>query len=235
MRYYFLLSILCSSLFAIGQEKNFIDQPYIKSGATVHRSVAPDIIVLDIHLRESDERNKKSVEELEKKLLNVLDIMEIDSNKNLKLVNAESSFKKYFLKKRNIEKSKWYQLTLSDAQTASECLYAFEQEGIANVSIHKTDYSKKEDLINELRREAIIKAKNDSRLILTSIGQDVGNAIYISNNNFPNASLQQRLQGQVPGLRIRGMDSEPSYTAPMVEFKNINYSFSLEVYFEIKP
>ena len=98
-----------------GQTKNFIDQPYLETTAKVDSLVKPDIIYLDILLREKDNRNKISVEELENKLAAKLEFMEIDLKTQLTLSDLASNFKKYFLKQKDVMKSKAYKLKVFNA------------------------------------------------------------------------------------------------------------------------
>ncbi len=102
-----ILSTLLLSNFIFAQ-KNFIDTPYLETSAKADTLVTPDKIYISINLKESDSKNKQSVEELEKKLEQTLLNLNIDINNNLKLLDYSSNFKEYFLKGQNILKSKVY-------------------------------------------------------------------------------------------------------------------------------
>lgn len=104
-RIYFFLFLISSAVLN-GQTKNFIDQPYLETTAVVDTLVNPDIIYLDILIREKDERNKVSVEELEERMAQKLEALGIDLQKQLSLQDLSSNFKKYFLKQKDIMKSK---------------------------------------------------------------------------------------------------------------------------------
>ena len=110
-----LPAMLFFSMLTFGQTKNFIDQPYLETTAMVDTLVKPDIIYLDILLRESDNRNRESVEELEIKMASKLVSLGIDLKKQLSLSDLGSNFKKYFLKQKDVLKSKAYQLKVFDA------------------------------------------------------------------------------------------------------------------------
>ncbi len=77
------LMILLSCQLVKGQTKNFIDQPYLETTATIDTIVKPDIIYLDILLREKDNKNRISVEELENKMANTLESIGIELKKQL--------------------------------------------------------------------------------------------------------------------------------------------------------
>ena len=61
-----------------GQTKSFIDQPYLETTAKVDTLIKPDIIYLGILVREKDERNKISVEEMETRMIAKLKSIGID-------------------------------------------------------------------------------------------------------------------------------------------------------------
>ena len=91
-------------LWAQPQDENHI--PYIETSAEADSLVVPDEIYLSIHLREIDDRNKLSVEDLEKRLLQTLQELNIDIEKQLKLADLSSNIKSYFLRRKDIKKSK---------------------------------------------------------------------------------------------------------------------------------
>ena len=81
-----------------GQTKNFIDKPYLETSAYADSLVVPDLIYLDILIKEPDSRNKIFVEELEAKMIAKLKTLGVNTEKQLKLKDLGSNFKKYFLK-----------------------------------------------------------------------------------------------------------------------------------------
>ena len=70
----------------------------------------------------------------------VLQDLGIDLKKQLKLQDLSSDFKNYFLKRKNVLKSKIYRLEVFDAVTAEQELIALEAKGISNVQLIKTAY-----------------------------------------------------------------------------------------------
>ncbi len=154
-----IIGIIFIGNIVFGQTKNFIDQPYIETTAIVDTLIKPDIIYLDILIREKDKRNKISVEELEEKMADKLKELGIDLQKQLTLSDLSSNFKKYFLKQKDIMKSKAYKLKVFDAQTAGKVIVGLEDVGISNVSLDKTEYSKIEELKLSLKSLAVAKAK----------------------------------------------------------------------------
>lgn len=200
MKALYLIVILALSQHVFCQEKNFIDHPYLETTAKSDTLVVPDNIFISIVLNEADSKNKKSTEELEAILEQTLKKLNINTEKDLSLLDYDSDFKKYFLKGQNIIKIKSYSLLVHDAVTAGKVLADLENVGISNVEITKTEYSKAEELIENLKSAAILKAKKSANRLANPIGQKVGKAIFISDNS---SSMISPLQGQATDRQIR--------------------------------
>ena len=76
-------------------QKNFIDQPFVETTAKSDTLVVPDKIYISINLNEADSKNKKSVEDQEKQLETTLKKLNIDTEKDLLLLDFSSNFKNY--------------------------------------------------------------------------------------------------------------------------------------------
>lgn len=180
------MKLLFITLFAIpflwAQPQNENHIPYIETSAEADSLVVPDEIYLSIELRESDERKNVSVEQLEKRLLETLLELKIDIEKQLKLADLSSNIKNYFLRRKDIKKSKRFELKVFDASTAGLVLAALEENGVSNVRLAKTDYSKLEELKLQLLGEAVIKAKARANAMAEPLGQKVEKALLISDN-----------------------------------------------------
>lgn len=212
--------LISNSFFA---QKNFIDQPYLETSAKTDTLITPDKIYLSIALNEADSKNKKSVEELERKIEIILKKLNINTKEDLKLADISSNYKSYFLKGQNILKSKNYQLLVRDAITAGRVLIELENEGISNVRIIKTEYSKKENLILELKAKAIKKSKTYAEHIAKGIGQKVGKAILITDGS----TFEDNYYDNV--YKIRGMASSSLAPEPInIDFKKLKFSTEIK-------
>ncbi|MGX7666705.1 SIMPL domain-containing protein [Flavobacterium pedocola] len=232
------LSLIAISLLTtynvFSQEKNFIDHPYIETTAKSDTLVVPDNIYITIILNENDSKNKKSTEELEITLEQTLKKLNINTQKNLSLLDYNSDFKKYFFKGQNILKVKNYSLLVHDAVTAGKVLVELENVGISNVEIAKTEYSKAEELIENLKSSAILKAKKYANKLANPIGQKAGKAIFISDNS---ATVLSQLQGQVVGIQIRGAASIYGSRAAepiLVDFQKLKFESQVSVRFTLE-
>lgn len=231
MKKILILTILLIFSKSFSQSKNFIDQAYLETEAEVDTLIVPDKIYLTITLNESDTKNKKSTEELENSMHKVLKSLNIDTEKDLSLVDFSSDLKKYLFSSQNILKTKMYSLLLRDAVTAGKVLAELEKVDISNVAIEKTEYSKAEQLLINLKVKAIKKAKESAEKMAQPLNQKIGKAIYISDLT---SSIPNQLQGKVAGIQIRGVssiygarESEPI----LIEFNKIKFSSKVSVKF----
>lgn len=219
--------------FGYGQTKNFIDQPYIEVSGYQDTLVTPNLIYLKIIITEKDSRDKVSVEEQEMKMITAFKAMGINTEIDLTSSDMVSNYKSYFLKQKDILKTKEYILKVTNAETASKVFIQLEDLGISNTSIQKVDHSDIENLKNICRTRAIENAQKKAILLTKPIGQTIGNAIHITDNdtNFDNL-----LQGPIPGVQIRGYNTvdKAKYEAPKIEFEKIKISATVSVKFILK-
>ena len=233
MKKIFLTFLILVCAKSLSQTKNFIDLPYIETSAKADTLVIPDKIYISINLNEADSKNKKSVEDQEKQLEATLKKLNIDTEKDLSLLDFSSNFKSYFLKGQNVIKSKMYSLLVSNAVTAGKVLAELESVGISNVTIERTEYSKAEELLLGLKSKAVVKSKLTAERLVKPLNQKIGKALYISDIN----TMSNALQGQAPGVQIRGMSSisgnratDPIYT----EFQKVKFEVQVNIKYALE-
>ena len=139
--------------------KILLTPPYLDTSAKVDTLVTPDEIYISITIREKDSKGRKSVEEQEQKMANKLRLLGISIDKQLTIKNMMSNYKTYFLRSKEVLKSKQFSLLVYDGLTAGKVMLELENLGIANAYIERTAYSKREDLELTLKQKAIQKPK----------------------------------------------------------------------------
>jgi hypothetical protein len=225
-----LLSLLAGSAFS--QTKNFIDQPYIETRAKVDTLVSPDKIYLQILISEKDTKGKTSVEALENKMAKKLTSLGINLKKQLFLNDVASNFKKYFLRRQDILKSKSYQLIVYNAQSAGKVMVGLESVGISNVDLYKTEYSKMDDLKLTLKSKAIIQAKKQAEALVKPLNQKLGKAIYISDLSSYN---NYAMQGRSTGLKVMYDAETTTNNQPIaIDFQKIKVQSEINIKFKIE-
>ena len=211
--------------------KNFIDQNYIEVNGNAKMEIVPDEIYLNINLSERDTKNKESVDQLEKKMFKTLKQIGIDLEKQVSVQDFTSNFKTYFLKKKDIMKSKDFQVIVHDTKTLSSLFSSLEKIGISNIQIEKVDHSKIEEFKLEVKVKAIKDAKAKSKALTAALDQELGKAIYINEGSYN--MYQTRSQNK--RMMIRGMSSMAMEdAAPQIEFQKIELENKIVVRFELK-
>ena len=229
-----LLVLASSNLFA--QQKNFIDQPYLETTATKETFVIPDRIYLSIQISERDTKGKISVEELEQQMNTKLKEIGIDTSKKLFLSDISSNFKKHLLRSKDVLKNKNYTLLVHDAVCAAKAMVALEEMNISNVRIDRIAYSKIESLKLELKQKAMLKAKSQAELLVTSLGQQIKRAIYISDQNPVNYNQHDLFNNNqhLEEVVVTGLGSSSKRKFVDINFKKIKVSSTVAVKFAIE-
>ncbi|WP_299758074.1 SIMPL domain-containing protein [uncultured Pontibacter sp.] len=232
-----ILVIICAllqSLAGFGQAKNFVDQPFIETSASVDTLVTPDEIYLNVLINEKDTKGKSSVEELESRMVKTLQELGINTEKNLALNDLGSNFKKYFLKGQDVLKTKVYSLKVDNAQTAGMVILELEKIDVSNIHLDRTEFSGIDQLRLTLKSKAIAKAKKQAEYLVSPLNQKVGTAIFISDQSSPDFSNQ--LQGRVAGIVVTGYGtSSKSEPKPAdIQFEKIKVESSVNVKFKLE-
>ncbi|WP_420603164.1 SIMPL domain-containing protein [Flagellimonas sp.] len=224
---FILFSALTS---AMGQSKNFLDIPYLETSARVDTLVTPDKIYLNITIQEKDSKGKKSVEEQENKMAQSLRALGIDLDKQLVIKDLSSNFKKYFLRQKDVLKSKQYSLLVHSGKKAGEVMVALEKLDIANTYLEKTEYSKMDELELELKSRAVKKAKKKADALTAPLGQKVGAAIHILDTSTP----YYPRYNQAPRMEMKAMAMDMAEAEPLdIDFEKIKVETSVNVKFKI--
>jgi len=230
----FKLTAIFISLFFAGQAqmKSFIDEPYVEVAGNADTLVTPNEIYIQIEISEKDTKNKTSVEELERNMFDALKAMGIDVEKNLTTSDISSNFKNYFLKGKEVLKSKEYMLKVKDAVTASKVFIKLEDLGISNSNIDHVDYSQMEAMKNIMRTKAIENAKARALALTEPLHQQVGPAIFISDNE--SYVMHPMMEAKVAGLQIRADANAADQQLPQIDFEKIKISANINAKFILK-
>ncbi|PKP23533.1 MAG: SIMPL domain-containing protein [Bacteroidetes bacterium HGW-Bacteroidetes-22] len=232
-----VIGLLTISIFGFAQpcEKNFIDQNFIEVTGKAELAIVPDLIYLKIILSDKDNKNKQSLDEIDKAMVNKLSKIGVDVSKDLSVKDFASDFKRYWLSNDEIILTKQYQLIVHDAKTLQQVYTEFQKLGISHISIEKLDHSKIEQYRKEVKVNAVKAAKEKAEGLASAVNQSIGRALYIQevdlfNPYLTSNSLQNRDQNSLLKLTDNIIDSEE----PAIEFEKINLEYAILVRFELK-
>ncbi len=224
-----LMALLCATSF-FAQSKSFLDTPYLETSSQVDTLVTPDKIYLNITIQEKDSKGRVSVEEQENKMALRLKALGIDLDKQLVIKDFSSNFKKYFLRDKEVLKSKQYSLLVYSGKQVGDVMVALEQLDIANAFVEKTEYSKMDALELELKSRAIKKAKLKAEALTKPLGQKVGMAIHIVDNSQPYYPRYD----QAPRMELKAVSADMGQAQPLdIDFEKIKVETMVNVKFAL--
>ena len=222
--------------FLVGQAqtKNFIDQPYLEVTGSADTLVTPNEIYIKINISEKDTKDRTSVEELEQKMFDALKALGLDVENNLTTTDMASNFKFYFLRRKDVMKSKQYFLKVGDAVTASKVFIELENLSISNTSIDRVNHSDLEKIKNMMRSRAIENAKARAVALTKPLNQTIGPAIHIADNEVYNTTNQ--LSGRLDEVVVLGYSAKykANQELPKIEFEKIKVATNINVKFMLK-
>ncbi|MDC6361782.1 MULTISPECIES: SIMPL domain-containing protein [Flavobacteriaceae] len=220
--------LFSTAIFA--QSKSFLDVPYLETSAQVDTLVTPDKIYLNITIQEKDSKGRNSVEEQENKMAQRLKALGVDLDKQLVIKDLSSNFQKYFLRGKEVLKSKQYSLLVYSGKQAGEVLMALEQLDIANAFLEKTEYSKMDELELELKTRAVKKAKQKANALTKPLGQKVGSALHIADHSQPHYPRYN----QAPMMEMKAVSADMGQAQPLdIDFEKIRVETTVNVKFAL--
>ncbi len=213
--------------------KNFIDQPYIEVNGVGDTMITPNEIFVDVIVSESDTKDKKSIEELEQKLISSLKAIGINTDKDLvtKSFNSKFSWVNFTTK---VVKTKTYQVKVNSGTMLNKLFNTLEQAKIANAMVSKISHTDMISIQMACRTKAIKNAKAKALALTSPLGQALGPAIYIGNYS---AAFEQKLgnpqQGYVGGKKIM-VRTQDGLDDSGIEFEQIKIEEVVEARFVLK-
>ena len=218
--------------------KNFIDQNYIEVTGKAELEISPDMIYLKIVLSDKNNKDKLTLPEIEKKMINKLTEIGINVNKDLSLMDFVSNLKVYLFKTNDVVLTKQYQLIVHDSKTLQKVFFEFQNLGISNVSIEKLEHSQIEQYRKDVKVSAVKAAKDKAEILAIALNQKIGKAIYVQEaENLNGNTMSNLLQGRVPGvvssnIKVRGVSDNSMETD--IEFEKISVESTFLVRFELE-
>ncbi|NIM34099.1 MAG: DUF541 domain-containing protein [Hydrotalea flava] len=226
-RIWIVLGLLVVGIYAKAQTKNFIDQPYVEVNGTADSLVTPNEIFIRFTINEKDTKNKVSLEDQEKALFQALQQLGIDAAKNLTVNDMASNFQYYFLRGKDVVKSRNYLLKVTTAMEAGNVFVTLEQLGIANAGIDHVDHSGLESIRNGMRTKAVQNAHQRAIALTAPLHQSPGPAIYIGDEE----RYVQPYDNRAPRMMLANVMEKTTDSQPEISFEKIKVSANIMVRF----
>lgn len=193
------------------------------------QEVTPDIINVTISLKEYlNGKNKVTIEQLENQLVKAVNeagIAKVDFT-----INNLSSYNIDYQRKKNLDflAGKQYGIRFTDLNKFNQIISKIDPKGIQSTNIDNYDYSKIDQLKNELKLKALLAAKAKATYLLNGVGEKLGQVLNITEND--NSSFPQPRQVMYMAKSNLAADVVESVD---IDFKKIKLSFLISAVFEI--
>jgi len=155
------------------------NQNYIEVNGYSRDEVSPDRIFINFQINESDSRGRNSVADQERNMVQALQRIGIDTQKQLTINDMSSNFQKYILRRTDIQQSRDYVLEVPSAQIAASAFAALEGAGISNGTINRAEYRDIEAFTLQNKVKAVQNAREKATALAAAVGQTIGKAIFI--------------------------------------------------------
>jgi uncharacterized protein YggE len=227
---FILTAIIVASYSTFAQ--NYVDlRRKIEVVGIADQEVTPDIINVTISLQEYiNGKTKVTIEQLENQLEGA--IRDAGIPKEDFTINNLSAYNNTYQKKKNPDflVSKQYGIKFHDLNKYNQILSQVDPKGIQNTYIDSYDYSKIDQLKNELKLKALLSARNKAGYLLQGIGETLYRVLNITesdNSNYPQP--RQVMFKTMATSDVRGVPAESD-----IDVKKIKLSFQVNAVFEIK-
>ena len=214
--------------FFLSAQENFKEH-FIEVTGTAYREIEPNEIYVMIRLREFEEnRQKTSLEKIEKEFYNALKEAGID-RKRVELADVGSDLEKFRRKDKEAFREKTFQLKLISAAELEKFIEKLALVKIDSVDITRLHHSDFEKIKLELKVEALKAAKAKAESLLQSIGAEIGKPLMVRDFDFPQPYMEMQAN-----VRMMKMDSEQGAMENPIAFRKIKMQAQITAQFEIK-
>ncbi len=230
------VALLCCIVLPTAAQSNLPQVPYIEINASAQRKVTPDEIYLTITIKESDYKGKKSLQQVQQTMVDILKKNKVNIDEQLTVLSMGSAVKlKNFSSKIKTLTTAQYRLKLNDAATMENIISDLEGKDISNIILSETKYSKIKELESELGIEAVKNAKQKATQLATAIGQEAGKAIYINtwgmNSTSPVRSFRANKAMAVEDAAVAAGAADET---PRLSIAETEYTVTVNARFELK-
>ncbi len=229
-----IIFILFASFYAVSSFAQAQEIPFIEIQAKAEKEITPNEIYVMITLLEiQDGRKAIKITEQEIKLKKIVKDLGIPTE-NLTLFNAQANLQNINTwGKKDVVDKKVYSVKVANADVLGKLYQELNKININQASIYKTAYSNQDSVYQELRIEAMKKAKKQAQIMTQAIGESLGKPLIIREDGQPYPMPMYRgfvaIQDKLEENDVNGI-VDP-YT---IEFKPIKFEISVYVKFSLK-
>lgn len=215
---------LVALMFALPVMAQSEAENYVQVNGVAEKEVTPNQFYLSITLDESDTKGKQEIDAQRRSMIAALKNIGINTEKSLSVANMASS---YYKRNTSLATAK-YQLQLSSVEQVTKVYEALESLNISDIRIEKVSHSDLESLRSQVRKEAMLNAKQIATELAEAVGQSIGACFYIYDSNYSVGGT--RFVGSTRNYKSTNSTAEEE---EVVEFKKIKLSYSVNAKFRL--
>ena len=234
-----LLALITLVLSAKAQNQSMENSRRVATKGYAEKEVTPDIIYLNISLREyyldGNTKKKVAIETLEKQLYDAA-MKNGVSKENFTIQNIYSY--NYETKKKNAEllQSRQYRIKVTDLKNLNPMLDEVDSKGLQSTSIDGYDHSQRKTIEKDLKTLAVKDARANALILAEADGESVGKAIVINDNsnmNWNDIIPQPRMYSMAKTANMEIADAAGAEGLSL-DIKPIKLTCSIDAVFELK-
>lgn len=178
---------LIASIISFAQE----EQTKIITVGTAEREIEPDEIYMIININERKEgKDIYTVEDQETKVREKLESVGIPLDQ-LTISDGGAYYGRIKFNEKGLIENLELQLMVTNADDVLKVFKSMDEIGVNSVRIDRVDHSKREEIVRELKIQAIKDAKSEADQLLEAIGQKTGKATFVYSGELSESEIQQ--------------------------------------------
>lgn len=205
--------------------------PYIEVTGEGEMEIVPDEIFLRFTLKERyDGRDKTSLDELEKKLKQLL-VKNNFRTENLSLADASADYITIKRRKKDVLQSKDFVLKVSTTSELTDVWNILDEVDAQNAYVSRVDHSRMEELKKEVKIKAVKNAKEKAAYLLNAAGETIGKLLFMQERESYHPMPLTKNQRTVVAFSDAGMETAPD--EPEISYQKIKLSYKVFARFAI--
>lgn len=231
-----VIALILGAIVLSASAQNVDSRRKIEVYGSAEEEVTPDIIYIAISLKEyfkdGNNKNKVSIDELEKQL--AFSAKKAGIKDEDFTINNISSYTYNDPKKKKdpgFLASKQYRLKVSNLNAINNILEGVDAQGIQSTNISGYEHSKMTEIKNELRIRAVNNAKEKASVMARALGDTLGQALEVTDTNT-DAGSPQPMMYKTMAMRTESADYAEQQME--IDFKTIKINYQFRVVFELK-
>lgn len=224
------LTLLCTASLKAQQTEAF--PSYVTVNGFAEREVIPNEIYVRIVLDENDSKGKVTIAEQQRKMIEKLRGLGIDVEKDLQVGDMSGDLRNYTFRRDQVQTQKSYVLKVNSADMLGKVFNSLASINISEINLIKATRSDLEQIKSELRVEAMKNAQSIAKSLAGAVGQTIGNAFSIMDNNYGGGGIMY--YDAMPMARAKLNSTMNATEDTSLNFQNLKLNYSVNVRFVLK-